>query len=294
MTQAHISQALTLAVSSGNSTPRTSQVFSLTALATGPAARITQSHALTAYGPPAALTAESSHAAILLATSSGLTNVTSTISQAACLIAYFDGEPSTSRQTAWTYVMDGHRFYVLPLGPEGDWAYDTTTQEWCQLQTQGFSGLNFINGTMWQLRIIGGDSLYPYVYELDPTQSFDEGWRDIQRIVTGGIATRSRSAIGVANVILTASVGDDSATDHPISLAFSDDNGLTWSGEFDVPLTDESTQRLVWNALGSFSSPGRIFRFTDYAGPVRLDGADCTLTVGSGADVTQDQDGSVK
>jgi len=210
------------------------------------------------------------------------------------LMAYGENQPSVPRQTAWTFVMDGHRFYVLPLGPEGDWAYDTTTQEWCQLQSQGFDGLNFTHGVMWDLRVMGGDSLYPYLYELDPTQPMDEGWREIERIVTGGIATRSRAAIGVANFSVTASVGDDSAIDMPISLAFSDDNGVTWSQEFDIPLTDASTQLLIWNALGSFSQPGRIFRITDYAGPVRLDGADVVLTVGNGADSGQSQDGQSK
>jgi hypothetical protein len=187
--------------------------------------------------------------------------------------------------------MDGHRFYVLPLGPEGDWAYDTITQEWCQLQTQGFDGLNFTHGAMWDLRVMGGDSLYPYLYELDPTQPLDEGWREVEHIVTGGIATRSRAAIGVANFTLTASVGDDTSVDMPISLAYSDDNGVTYSQEFDIPLTDVSSQLLIWNALGAFAAPGRIFRITDYAGPVRFDGADCVLTIGTGADSGIDQDG---
>lgn len=207
------------------------------------------------------------------------------------MAAYFEGQPTVSRQTAWTFVMDGHRFYVLPLGEEGDWAYDTTTQEWCQLSSLGFDGLNFTHGVMWGIRVMGGDSLYPSLLELDPTQPNDEAWREIQRIVTGGIATRGRSVVGVANFNVTASVGDDTSVDQPISLAFSDDNGVSWSPEFNIPLTDKGTQLLIWNALGSFSAPGRIFRITDTAGPIRLDGADCVLTIGTGADSSQEQEG---
>jgi len=258
------------------------------------ASRTVQALLQYAYGPPAAHTSGAAQTVILAAYTDGADNVTSEVTQATMLMAYGENQPSVPRQTAWTFVMDGHRFYVLPLGPEGDWAYDTTTQEWCQLQSQGFDGLNFTHGVMWDLRVMGGDSLYPYLYELDPTQPMDEGWREIERIVTGGIATRSRAAIGVANFSVTASVGDDSAIDMPISLAFSDDNGVTWSQEFDIPLTDASTQLLIWNALGSFSQPGRIFRITDYAGPVRLDGADVVLTVGTGADSGQSQDGQSK
>lgn len=249
---------------------------------------------LVAYGPPASQGVRDTQETLLVASGAGNYNVSTRITQQAALIAYSVNQPSISRQAAWTFVMDGHRFYVLPLGPEGDWAYDTTTQEWCQLQTQGFDGLNFVHGVMWGIRVIGGDSLYTYLMELDPTQPLDAGWQEIQRVVTGGIATRGRSVVGVANFSLTASVGDDNSVDMPISLAFSDDNGVTWSQEFDIPLTDAGSQLLIWNALGSFAAPGRIFRITDYAGPVRLDGADVVLTIGTGADSGQDQEGQQK
>jgi hypothetical protein len=252
--------------------------------------QVSQLATLAAYGPPQAKFGLVSQDALLAAIAQG-TNVTTKVSQAALLAAYGTGVPSTSSQPAWTFVLDGHRFYVLPLGPEGDWAYDTTTQEWCQLQSQGFPGINFTHGVMWGLRIIGGDVLYPYLYELDPTQPLDESWREVQHMVTGGVATRSRAAIGVANLTLTASVGLDSEDDQAISLAFSDDNGVTWSAEMALPLTDVSTQTLLWPALGSYSAPGRVFRITDYSGPIRLDGADVVLTIGNGADSGQEQDG---
>lgn len=244
-----------------------------------------------AYAPPSSKSGRETQSLALVARSGGAENVTAAVTQVVTMAAYFEGQPAVARQSAWTFVMDGHRFYVLPLGEEGDWAYDTTTQEWCQLETLGFDGLNFTHGVMWGIRVMGGDSLNPLLLELDPTQPLDEAWREIQRIVTGGIATRGRSVVGVANFNVTASVGDDTSTDQPVSLAFSDDNGVTWSLEFDIPLTDKSTQLLIWNALGSFSAPGRIFRISDTAGPIRLDGADVVLTIGTGADSSQDQEG---
>jgi hypothetical protein len=245
---------------------------------------------LAAYGPPNTHYTHIPQLALLAAIAGG-DNVTTSVSQATLLAAFGTGVPNQSATTAWTFVLDGHRFYVLPLGPEGDWAYDFTTQEWCQLQTQGFPGLNFTHGVMWGLRIIGGDALYTYLYEMDPSEPLDEQWREVQHMVTGGVPTRTRSVIGVANFTLTASVGDDSAEDMAISLAYSDDNGVTWSQEFDLPLTDVGTQQLIWNALGSFAAPGRVFRITDYSGPIRLDGADVVLTIGTGADSGQQTDG---
>lgn len=214
-----------------------------------------------------------------------------TVVQIFVLVAYGSGIYNTDYLPAWTFVLDGHRFYVLSLGPEGDWAYDLTTHEWCQLQSQGFPGLNFTHGVMWGMKIMGGDALYVYLHELNPVEPLDETWREVKHMVTGGIATRTRSVIGVANFTVTASVGLDSEEDQPISLAYSDDNGVTWSPEFGEPLTDMSTQSLIWNALGSFAAPGRVFRITDYSGPIRLDGADVVLTIGTGADSGQESDG---
>lgn len=251
----------------------------------------TQLATLVAYGPHQTKFANLSQDSLLAAVAAQEGNVTTKTTQAALLVAYGTGVPSQSASSAWTFVLDGHRFYVLPLGPEGDWAYDMTTHEWCQLQSQGFPGINFSHGTMWGLRVVGGDVLYTYLYELDPNQALDEGWREVEHKVTGGVATRTRSVIGVANFSLTASVGLDSAVDQGISLAFSDNNGVTWSEEFDIPLTDVGSQMLIWNALGSFASPGRVFRITDFSGPIRLDGADVVLTIGTGADSGQDSDG---
>lgn len=253
--------------------------------------KLSQFAALVTYGPPETKFGYLTQDALLAAYATDEANVNTMISQGALLVAYGTGNPGIQRQAAWTFVLDGHRLYVLPLGEEGDWAYDMTTQEWCQLQTQGFDGINLTHGVMWGLRVIGGDALYTYLYELDPNQPFDESWRTVEHLVTGGVPTRSRASIGVANFTLTASVGDDSSITNAISLAFSDDNGVTWSSEFEIPLTDVGSQKLIWNALGSFSAPGRVFRLTDFSGPIRLDGADVVLTIGTGADSGQEQDG---
>ena len=254
--------------------------------------RVSQAASLVAYGPAQTQEGRVSSDILMAARAAGASNVVTRTTQMAMMVAYGTGVPGSSRSDSWTFVMDGHRFYVLPLGPEGDWAYDTTTQEWSQLQSQGFPGMNFKHGVMWGLRVMGSDVLYTYLYELDPNQANDEAWRAIVRMVTGGVATRSRASIGVANFLLTASVGDDSDPNETISLAFSDDNGFSWSEELSLPLTDVSTQTLLWSALGSFSAPGRVFRITDTAGPIRLDGADAVLTVGNGVDAGQDQDKS--
>lgn len=240
--------------------------------------RSSQLMLLVAYAPPQTKYAAESQSVLLAASAAQEENVTTRVSQTSLLAAFGTGVPGTQKSAAWSFILDGHRFYVLPLGPEGDWAYDTTTKEWSKLRSTGFPGLNFTHGTMWGVRIIGGDSLYTYLYELDPNQPFDEGWRTIEHMVTGGISTRSRDVIGVQNFTMVASTADLGQVDQEISLAFSDDNGITWSEEFPLVLSGSSTESLLWSALGSFQSPGRIFRLTDYAGPIRIDGANVELT----------------
>lgn len=237
---------------------------------------------LSAYGPLATKAGDVAQMVALAAVSAGSNNVSTDVSQMTLLVAYGTGEPFTARQTAWTFTLDGHKFYVLPLGPEGDWAYDVTTNEWCQLQTDGFNGINFTHGVMWGLRIMGGDLLYPYLYELDPNQSLDEDFRTITHTVTGGIPLRGRYNVGVANFTITASVNDIQSVGEDIDLSFSDDNGNTWSPDFSITLTGVGSQKLIWNSLGSFTNPGRIFRVVDHAGPVRIDGADVVLTGSTG------------
>ena len=259
-----------------------SQFNTLGALAYQASPRVSQFSLLSAYGPLATKDVNVTQMVALAATSGGAPNVSTDVTQMAVLAAYGSGEPFTQRQAAWTFTLDGHKFYVLPLGPEGDWAFDITTDSWCQLQTDGFNGLNFTHGVMWGLRIMGGDMLYPYLYELDPNQALDEDWRPITHIVTGGIPLRGRYNVGVSNFTLTGSGGTLQESDNLISLSFSDDNGYTWSSNFDITTTGVGSQKFIWNALGSFTSPGRVFKITDTAGPMRIDGADVVLSGSTG------------
>lgn len=275
-----VSKLEALTATAADSAPRTSLLAVLAACAppVSQQARVPQAYLLAAVGPPAAAQARSSQAQALIARSAGAHNVTARTSQAALLIAYGTGVPNDQRDDSWTFVADGHRFWVLPLGPEGDWAYDTVTKQWCQLNTQGFPGLNFRHGVMWKTRVMGADQLYPFLYELDPDQPDDEGWRPVEHIVTGGVQTRSPNMIGVANFRLAATPGHLSDATSTVELTYSDDNGNTWSDPVGIDVAQGAYDtQLVWSALGSFAAPGRIFKVTDAGGTLSLYGADVAL-----------------
>lgn len=254
-----------------------SQLASLAALSTVPPAHTSLTALLAAYAPPSPEFAWVTQDAMLAATSGGTHNVIAETSDVALLVAYKTGVQGATIQQTWTFVLDGHRFWVLPLGAEGTWAYDTITRQWCHLYTQGYSGLlNFSYGTMWNLRIVGTDILNNTLYELDPEQTLDEGWRPIQRVATGGLQVRSSQAIGCANFRLTAS--NEDITDSSVSLSFSDDNGVSWGKTYTQTLpAGLAGAQLLFSALGSFAAPGRIFQVADTGGRVRIDGADAAL-----------------
>lgn len=210
-----------------------------------------------------------------------LTGSTVTLNTLAELVVYQTGVANQTRQPAWRFVIDGHTFYVLDLGPEGTWAYDRATGEWCHLYTQGFNGQwNFANGTMWGDRIIAGDLLHNIAWELDPNQANDEGWRAIKHVVTGGVAMRSLAYIGCVGVQLAGSVGfTQSTVPTTLTLNFSDDNGASWSPDFTTDITPgDASLAISYSGLGSFTSPGRIFRVTDQGGMIRIDGMDADFT----------------
>lgn len=244
-----------------------------------PPVAISQAAGLVVYAPPSTKLTRTSQAAALVPYSIEEAAVPRT-SQVAALIVYKVSQPTESRTRAWTFTLDGHTFYVLDLGEEGTFLYDGVTNQWCRFITDGYSGWNMRNGTQWQQdRVVAGDTLYGYVWELNPNAVLDEGWRDIQHVVTGGVQLRSRVYIACDALRLQASVGQlDEVNGTTMQMQFSDDQGKTWSDTYVVELTEgDFQQEIAYRSLGSFMAPGRIFQITDVGGTIRIDGADVFL-----------------
>lgn len=195
----------------------------------------------------------------------------------AAYVVWTENHGAEARTRAWTYTLDGHTFYVLDLGEEGTFAYDVTTSQWAQFQTSGYAGWNIRAGTMWgeDNRIVGGDTLYHTVWELDPDTFLDDGFRAIEHIVTGGVMTRSRIYHAVEALRVAGSLGYfTSGSDATIMLRYSDDNGQTWVTAEILPVEEGVPLEAAWRSLGSFMAPGRVFEVSDVGGMFRIDGAD--------------------
>ena len=199
---------------------------------------------------------------------------------------YSTGPPVVSVNRAWSYVLDGHTFYVLDLGAQGTFVYDIITQQWSNFATGALAtngGVqpqwNFQNGCMWGTRIMACDLSLPKLWEMTPASVLDNDTTSIGHLVTGGISSRSREYISCDAVRLAASFGQiESVTAINFNLRFSDDQEQTWSDYFTVVLTpDAFDDEIAWRSLGSFMAPGRIFELSDTGGLIRIDGCDAFL-----------------
>ncbi len=197
-------------------------------------------------------------------------------------VVWAPGLAGAARTRAWTFVLDGHTFYVLDLGGEGTFVYDLDTEQWSQWQTAGGVGWNVRAGVMWTSnnRIVGGDSVHPTLWEVDPDTTTDEGFRSIEHKASGLISTRSRVFLAVEELRIAGSLGRLSGGDvaTTMTLRYSDDNGQTWTTTDPVTLTPGLTSgdfgEVVWRSIGSFMAPGRLFELSDVGGMLRIDGAD--------------------
>lgn len=255
-----------------------SQQPALVAYKALPGDRLSQLWAEVVYTPPESQYLHLSQFYALAAYATNVRGTTPKLSVLYALVSFSSGLPDNARSRAWTFVLDGHTFYVLDLGTEGTYLYDIDTQQWCQFTTDGHNGWNLKNGIRWGTvgRVLGGDETSGRVWELDPTLTTDENFRQINKSVTANITTRSRVYHAVESVRVAGSLGDLTDTSGAsFSLTFSDDGGRTYSDPFIVELTEGNADtEIAFTSLGSFMSPGRVFQFSDTGGLQRIDGAD--------------------
>lgn len=196
--------------------------------------------------------------------------------QALMQVVYGENVIERLNQRAWTFTLDGHTYYVLHLGARGTYVYDQSTSQWSQWNTDGFPNWNMELGWTFDTdRIIAGDNQQATIWRVDPNIFTDEGFRYIERRVTGALALRRRDTRKIYGLFVTASVGSPTTEDAYIRLRFSDDNGKNWSGWYTETLEPGDFQQVInLRSLGIARAPGRVFQIEDAGGVVRIDGAD--------------------
>lgn len=200
------------------------------------------------------------------------------VSQTGIYAAWKEGQREDLTIRAWSFDFDGHTFYVLSLGMQGTWVYDLSTQTWSEWRTEGYVGWNAEVGQQWQKGLaVAGDVENPIVWTVNPDQTLDQGFKQLTRVATSFIPAQGRGTVAVNAVYIDADQGSpqaDANETSTITLSISDDQGSTF---FDLSaieiLSGDATQVLEWRSIGTFGTPGRVFKVTDVGGPVRLSNA---------------------
>lgn len=200
---------------------------------------------------------------------------------------------------AWTYQLDDHEFYVLHLPTGITLVYDITTQQWSVWGTGTTQKWRAAHGTNWQgsgslmgaygSNVVCGDDGNGALYFLNPLSPTDDspltGAEDpqpFQRMVTGQVVVRGNDYHPCYGIELGGSIGDNPAAYTDVTLYTSDDSGDTYDSQGTLSVTaGDRLARLDWNTgLGSYTSPGRLFRIEDYGALARIDWLD--MNDGSG------------
>jgi hypothetical protein len=168
---------------------------------------------------------------------------------------------------AWAYALDGHTFYVLTIGTQGTFAFDVSTQTWCQFQTYGRETWRAHLGTQSDgSLIVAGDDTTGQLWRLDPEASTDDG-EPIIRELTGAVPVIGKP-VRCNNFHVRVSTGHVKPGLIPkLMLTISDDEGQTWDDWRYIELPPTGVYNFLaaeWG-LGLMREPGRVFklRMTD-------------------------------
>lgn len=161
---------------------------------------------------------------------------------------------SVSDATAYSYMLDGHPFFVVNLGGES-WMYDGTTNGWFQLESNGltrhrselhqpFNSANYVtdfeNGKVYRLR--------PDVYT--------DNEEPIRRLIVGRHVFDGlrRMSVDAFQLDIESGVGlsTGQGSNPQAMLRVSRDGGRTWGAQRFASFgkTGEYTKRCMWRRCG--------------------------------------------
>lgn len=208
------------------------------------------------------------------------------------VLAVCRGRVSDPKIRAWTFSLDSHDFYVLRLGNTETLLYDRYAEQWYVWGSgnagpwKAFTGQNWQGGNKWTgegSNVLVGDDGNGALYFLDPSRYYDddsvfgeESPREFMRVITGQVSVRGIDSAPCYGVQLIGAVGEqiESALTG-VTLYTSDDQGHTWDEHETITVANAAyTDRIEWWSLGSFDSPGRLFKVVDYGALPRIDHLD--------------------
>lgn len=180
----------------------------------------------------------------------------------------------SSTVTGFGFVFEGHAFYCIRLDDE-TFAYDASTQQWCEFQTDG-GQFRVQSACMEGATAILGDDSEGTLWTFG---GYADGGLPLTRLFTAG-AHLDGGTLTVDNFLVEANVGwtevlAGQGSDPQIEARFSRSAGATWDNWRQTSLGAQGAYRnkAEWRRNGMFDFPGMLaeVRVTDPV-PFRVSG----------------------
>lgn len=176
--------------------------------------------------------------------------------------------PDPETITGFTWVQDGHSWYVLNSS-EWTYSYNTKTNRWNTRETYGFPSWNIGTAVSAFGKVLVGSSTEPIIYEMGP-QFFSDAGEPLVTTMTFAplMVPGKRITIHEAWWDLERGVGTGQGAaqdiDPEILVEWSLDGGATFGGSRIVKLGQQGkrTRELLLTRLGQCKGLGFVFRIT--------------------------------
>lgn len=160
---------------------------------------------------------------------------------------------------AYSYRDGMHEFYVINFPTEGKtWAYDASTQQWHQRQSQVNNVQTRHRGCCYAFsygKHLVGDYYSGRIFQLDPNNYTDWG-TPIQRVRRTQHTHSNNQLLSLYNLVLEVEPNIQVTTDPTILMRVSKDGGHTWGNYLDrtIAAAGGYTPRVKWDNLGAARS----------------------------------------
>lgn len=172
---------------------------------------------------------------------------------------------------AWTYAVDGQRFYVLTLGGEATWVYSLTAaaggDRWFTFASLGYDYWRFDLGCVIGGMVLACDRLSSQTYQLDTSLSTDGD--DLFQKTFCAVVEGEDGVIPCGNVSVLCDIGGgpyESQGSEPIMvMRYSDNQGKTWTEpmQAEFATAGDYANLPLWNGVSDIPRlMGRIFEFS--------------------------------
>jgi hypothetical protein len=166
---------------------------------------------------------------------------------------------------AFTYTLEGHKFYVLNTDV-GSWAYDVATSAWAERESFGIDYYRIGSSIYAYGKQLVGDNQTGKIYEYDLDTNTENGTTIPVTVELPPIGDGvNRQTLYSLETFMETGVGTLTVSDPQAILTYSKNGGRSWSNEMwrSMGAQGDYTVRAVWRVNVEFRQLQLRFQFPD-------------------------------